>query len=343
MGTQGMWRRAVLLIGAAALVGCSSTLTSATGPDAAPPPGPFRAHLVEAVTAAGSAAHVEALQRIADANGGNRASPGPGYDGSVDYVVRVLREAGFDVTTPSFTLRQRGVQTTVRNVVAQTRTGNAASVVLAGAHLDSVPQGPGANDNASGVAALLEIARRMGGSPALPNAVRFGFWGAEELDGEGSRAYVDSLSRSDRSALAFYLNVDMVASPNAGYFVQGGAGARECATGPPGSRVVGRTLVEEFAAAGVAAELVEFDGGSDDVSFVRAGVPTGAVFAGDKREKTGRQAERWGGRADVDYDPCYHAACDRAEGMNRTALDQFGDAIAGTVGRMAESSQTLTH
>jgi aminopeptidase S len=337
-----MWRGAVLLIGAAVLAGCASTSTPATGPDAVPPSGPFRAQLVEAVTVDGSAAHVEALQAIADANGGNRASPGPGYDDSVDYVVRVLREAGFDVTTPSFTLRRDGVQTEIRNVVAQTRTGNAASVVLAGAHLDSVRRGPGANDNASGVAALLEIAVRMGGSPALPNAVRFGFWGAEERDLEGSRDYVESLSRSDRSALALYLNVDMAASPNAGYFVRGGAGNDESETGPPGSEVVGRTLVEEFAAAGVAAELVEFDGGSDDLSFVKAGIPTGAIFAGDEREKTGEQAERWGGRAGVDFDPCYHAACDRAEGMDLTALDRFGDAMAGTVARMAESSQRLT-
>ena len=35
---------------------------------------------------------------------------------------------------------------------------------MAGAHLDSVPEGPGINDNGSGVAALLEIATRLGGS-----------------------------------------------------------------------------------------------------------------------------------------------------------------------------------
>jgi aminopeptidase S len=344
MGTQRMWRGAALLVGAAtALAGCASMGTPAD-PGAAVPPstGSFRAQLVEDVSVDGSAAHVEAMQRIADANGGNRASPGPGYDGSVDYVVQVLREAGFDVATPSITLRDDGAETVVRNVVAQTRTGNAASVVLAGAHLDSVPAGPGANDNASGVAALLEIALRMGGSPPLPNAVRFGFWGAEELDLDGSRGYVDSLSRSDRSALALYLNVDMAASPNAGYFVQGGVGEDESETGPPGSEVVGRTVVEEFAAVGVAAELVEFGGGSDHVPFIEAGIPTGAVFAGDEGEKTGEQAERWGGRAGADFDPCYHAACDRAERMDRTALDRFGDAIAGTVARMAESSRLVS-
>jgi aminopeptidase S len=333
----------VLLVVAMALVGCRTS--TAVWPDVAmlPAPGTFRAQLVDAVTADGSVAHIEALQRIADENGGNRASPGRGYDAGVDHVAQVLREAGFDVTTPSITLRQDdGTETAVRNVIAQTRTGSAASVVMAGAHLDSVPDGPGANDNASGVAALLEIAVRMGGSPPLPHAVRFGFWGAEELNLDGSEGYVDSLSRGERDALALYLNVDMVASPNAGYFVQGGGGRDESETGPHGSDAVGQVLVEEFSAAGVAADLVAFDDGSDHVPFLDAGIPTGAVFAGDDESKTDEQAARWGGQAGVDFDPCYHAVCDRVEGIDRTALDRFGDAIAATIARFAESPETVT-
>jgi aminopeptidase S len=331
-----MWRNTLLPVVVLVLAACAP----AGRPPPEPPsdPGPFRTQIVEDVTAAGSAVHVDALQRIADANGGNRASPSPGYDASVDYVAQVLRDAGFDVTTPSVTMEQRdGGETAVRNVVAQTRTGNAQKVVMAGAHLDSVPEGPGINDNASGVAALLEIAVRMGGSPSLPNAVRFAFWAAEEESYEGSAGYVDSLSRGDREALAVYLNVDMVASPNAGYFVQGGVGRDEEETGPPGSEVAGRVLVEELAAAGVAAEHIAFDGGSDFAPFIEAGIPSGGVLTGDSGRKTGAQAERWGGKAGEVFDPCYHAACDRAEGIDRTALDRFGDALAGTIVRLAES------
>jgi aminopeptidase S len=329
-----MWRSAVLPVVVIALVGCASTGTPV------PDPGPFRAQLVEDVTAAGSAVHVDALQRIADANGGNRASPGPGYDAGVDYVEQVLREAGFEVTTPSVTLRERGgAETAVRNVVAQTRTGNTENVVLAGAHLDSVPEGPGANDNASGVAALLEIAVRMGSSPPLPNAVRFGFWAAEERGFEGSAGYVGSLSPGDVDGLALYLNVDMVASPNAGYFVEGGVGAGNSGSGPPGSDAVGRVLVEELAAVGVPAERVAFTGASDYVPFIEAGVPAGGVLAGDEQSKTVEQAERWGGEAGEVFDSCYHSACDRSEHIDRTALDRFGDALAGAVARFAESPQ----
>ena len=80
-----------------------------------------------------------------------------------------------------------------RNVIAQTKTGSTTDVVMAGAHLDSVPEGPGINDNGSGVAAVLETAVQLGNSPNVHNAVRFGFWGAEELGLIGSRNYVESL------------------------------------------------------------------------------------------------------------------------------------------------------
>ena len=66
-------------------------------------------------------------------------------------------------------------------MIAQTKTGSTANVVMAGAHLDSVPDGPGINDDGSGVAVVLETALRLGSSPQVRNAVRFGFWGAEEL------------------------------------------------------------------------------------------------------------------------------------------------------------------
>src|SRR5262249_56933770 len=50
--------------------------------------------------------HLEKLQQIADANGGNRAVGTPGYDASVDYIVKTLRDKGFDVQTPAFDFRQ---------------------------------------------------------------------------------------------------------------------------------------------------------------------------------------------------------------------------------------------
>ena len=72
-----------------------------TAPTAAPNPDPgLTERLKTAVTGDGVYRRLEELQRIADANGGNRALGTPGYDASVEYVARTLRDAGYQVDTP---------------------------------------------------------------------------------------------------------------------------------------------------------------------------------------------------------------------------------------------------
>ena len=58
--------------------------------------------LLECVNVAGVRQHLATLQRIADANGGTRSAGTPGYDASVDYAVRILKNAGYDVTVQPF-------------------------------------------------------------------------------------------------------------------------------------------------------------------------------------------------------------------------------------------------
>ena len=78
----------------------------------------------------------------------------------------------------------------LENVIAELPGTNPDNVVMAGAHLDSVPAGPGINDNGSGSAALLELAESM--SKVKPqNTVRLAWWGAEEEGLIGSTYYVD--------------------------------------------------------------------------------------------------------------------------------------------------------
>ena len=87
---------------------------------------------------------------------------------------------------------------TAFNVLAETGTGDDSNVVMAGAHLDSVQEGPGINDNGTGSAALLETAIQM--QRVKPtNTVRFAWWGAEEEGLLGSEYYVANLSRSRRT------------------------------------------------------------------------------------------------------------------------------------------------
>lgn len=79
------------------LTGCSSPRPAS--PAAAPELG---RGLAGKVTADRMLAHLRALQGIANANRGNRADGTRGYDASVDYVAKALRDKGFDVSTPQF-------------------------------------------------------------------------------------------------------------------------------------------------------------------------------------------------------------------------------------------------
>jgi aminopeptidase S len=306
------------------------------------PAGPLAQQLTGEVSVDGAWVHLQELQRIADENGGNRAAGTPGYEASVDYVAGVLRDAGFAVSTPTYAVSDDDVVTGAgRNVVAQTRTGNPGAVVMIGAHLDSVPEGPGIVDNGSGVASLLEIATRLGVDPEVQNVVRFAFFGDEENGAQGSTGYVDGLPSEDLEAIKLYLNVDMVASPNGGYLVQGGEGRDEESAGPPGSATIGRVLAEQLTAAGVTApEIIEFVG-DDESPFIGAGIPVGGAENGDAEEKTARQAQTWGGQAGEVYDRCYHQACDRLDNVNRDVLDHYLRAIAGTLAHFATSTDEL--
>ena len=109
-----------------------------------------------------------------------------------------------------------------------------------GAHLDSVAQGPGINDNGSGSAAILETALQL--AKVKPrNKLRFAWWGAEEAGLVGSTDYVANLTPAELDKIALYLNFDMVGSPNYGFFVydgddSDGVGARAGTGGLRGDR-----------------------------------------------------------------------------------------------------------
>jgi len=440
-----------------------------------PDPTSLATKLTKGVTVDGVHRHLQALQRIADANGGTRAAATPGYDASADYVAGKLRDAGFDVSTPEFDyqadvvdaaaldvdgmpveitpmtftpstppggvtgplvvvpddgceaadyagltatgavalirrgtcpfaqkqqvaadagaivaviannvpgpldgtlgdpaagriptggisqadgdallgsggapatadLRVHSEDRTSRNVIAQTRSGRADNVVMAGAHLDSVEEGPGINDNGSGSAALLETALQLGGKPEVPNAVRFAWWGAEELGLIGSEAYVAAQSPEQQQDIALYLNFDMVGSPNAAYFVYDGddSDAEGAGPGPAGSAQIEAAFVDYLTGKlNVPVEGTDFSGRSDYGPFIAVGIPSGGLFTGAEGIKTPEQAAQWGGTADVAYDPCYHQACDTLDNLDRTALERNSDAIAWVTATYAISTEGI--
>jgi len=458
--------------------GCSRTATmdpvaaNAVNPSAAR----FAGELRQRVSTDAMMGHLQRLQQIADDNGGNRAVGRPGFDASVDYVVGVLRDRGFEVQTPEFSVRvfktekpvltvagarveadtlkysvgtppagvsgplvaapaeetpgcvpadysglpvkgavvlvdrgscpfsekqsiaatlgavalvvadnvdeesmpatlgestdvkipvvgvskadgarlratpgaatltvDAGTTTiTARNVIAQTRTGSTGDVVMVGAHLDSVPEGPGINDNGSGVAAVLETAVALGSSPDIKHAVRFAFWGAEELGTVGSMKYVQSLSAEQLTDIALYLNFDMLASPNVGYFTYDGD--QSTALGrdeqpprvPEGSPGIERTLVAYLKSMGKTAQDTSFDGRSDYDGFTLAGIPSGGLFAGAEQKKTAEQVALWGGTVNAPFDPNYHTATDTLGQIDREALAIQGAGVAYATGLYAQ-------
>jgi aminopeptidase S len=337
-----------------ALVGLSVTLAATacspaaanplSGPssNATAPDGPLVRQLTGEVSEARAFKHLQALQKIADEHGGNRAAGTPGYDASVEYVVGMLRDIGFKPSTPTFRSSGEdgeGSNVRQRNILAETRTGDPGHVLMIGAHLDSVTDGPGIVDNGSGVATLLEIATQLGADPLVQNRVRFAFFGAEENGAEGSTAYVKGLSAADRDKIKLYLNVDMVASSNGGYFVQGGQGNDEEEAGPPGSATIARVLADQLTKAGVKdPEFIEFVG-DDEAPFIAAGIPVGGAENGDEGEKTRKQAKAWGGQAGKPYDPCWDEACDTLDNVNREVLSHYMRALAGTLAHFATSAE----
>lgn len=235
------------------------------------------------------------------------------------------------------------------NVFAETRAGDPDNVVMAGAHLDSVVDGAGINDNGSGSGAILEVAEQM--KKVKPkNKVRFAWWGAEENGLLGSWHYVEDLDANDPEALediAMYLNFDMVGSPNYGLFVYDGDNSRwpaddEIPAGPEGSGAIEQLFHDFFASQDLPSEETVFSGRSDYQGFIAAGIPSGGLFTGAEGVKTEAQAEAWGGEAGEWYDPCYHQACDDLDNVAMDALEANSDAIAHAVLTYAFDASPVT-
>ena len=150
-----------------------------------------------------------------------------------------------------------------RNVIGENpgpSFGGKTRVVILGAHYDTVPDVPGANDNASGTAVLLTVAEHLA-STSLPFTVRFIAFGSEEVGLVGSRQYVDSLSGVQREQIIAMLNFDSL-----------GSGDRIHVLGSAG--LTGRVLEAGIELGiGVAKSEGVQGGSSDHASFEPAGVP----------------------------------------------------------------------
>ncbi|BDZ65413.1 M28 family peptidase [Agromyces mangrovi Wang et al. 2018] len=232
---------------------------------------------------------------------------------------------------------------TAYNVFAQTSTGSTENVVMAGAHLDSVQDGPGINDNGSGSAALLETAIQLQ-KTKLNNAVRFAWWGAEEEGLLGSEYYVENLSDEEIEDIGLYLNFDMIGSPNYMFGVYDGDNSGGTAPEgfiPPGSAEIEDVFEMFYESRGLPYQDSEFSGRSDYGPFIAVGIPAGGLFTGAEGVKTPEEAALYGGIAGESYDQCYHEPCDTIDNVNAFALDVNADALATAVITFAYDSSTV--
>jgi hypothetical protein len=197
-----------------------------------------------------------------------------------------LRALGYRVQVQPFAL-PRGGQS--RNILGRT-PGSLRAIVVA--HLDGVGEGPAANDNGSGVAAMLEVARGLAGRENLLVAAL----GAEERVETGSRLHLGSarlvrgLGPADRRSVRLALSLDMVG-------VGPTLNVRGLESSPNRSArlALARARVLRFPA------VYRRDSGlSDHAELTRAGIPAAWIQS------------RW--------DTCWHEACDRAHRLETSKL-----------------------
>ncbi len=197
---------------------------------------------------------------------GPRVAGTPAEASAGDHVIRTLRGWHGDVRTDTVDLPTGGV---TQNVWVTVGTGETR--LLLGAHYDSKEGSPGADDNASGVAVLLELARRLSLAPPAGLTVDIVFFGGEEIPAGfpadehhfGSRHMAARLE--DEGALPdLMLSVDMV-----------GVGDRLWAvTFEDSDPAAAQTLLEAAGDLGVTAEIVPRGDISDHEAFARRGVPS---------------------------------------------------------------------
>ena len=228
------------------------------------------------------------------------------------------------------------------NVIGELAGKNDANVVMAGAHLDSVPAGPGINDNGSGSAALLEVAQQVAKSTPQ-NTVRFAWWGAEELGLIGSTEWVGQRTPAELGEIALYLNFDMIGSPNYYFGVYDANESSFVAPVdvPDGSIDIEQTFEEFYTLLGEPYDDSAFSGRSDYAAFIDAGIASGGLFTGAEQIKTAEQVALWDGEAGQQFDPCYHLVCDDIANFDAHALEVNSDAVAFAVSTYAASTETV--
>jgi Zn-dependent M28 family amino/carboxypeptidase len=149
--------------------------------------------LVAQVSQSDIQAHIAALE-------GERATPAQ-QAAAAAYITSELESYGYTVTSDP-------VGTSENLIASMPGTATPDQTFVIGAHFDGVPGSPAADDNASGVAGMLEIARVVAGSP-FQSSIEFVAFGLEELGLVGSTQYAQAASGAGRDLIGM-IALDMI-------------------------------------------------------------------------------------------------------------------------------------
>jgi hypothetical protein len=177
--------------------------TSTTIPTAAPVP--------EKPAGESAYAHVQALSE----------GIGPRVVGTAQeaeaarYILSEFERMGYAPQLQPFQARIKLGRVDSANVIA-VKPGTSPLEIVVGAHYDSVGIGRGADDNAAGVAVVLEVAERVRDQDT-PYTVRFVLFGAEEVGMDGSAYYVDQMTGEQIANTVAMINLDSLTAGDFAY------------------------------------------------------------------------------------------------------------------------------
>ncbi|MDQ7773864.1 MAG: M28 family peptidase [Elusimicrobiales bacterium] len=286
-------------------------LKKGTGPAPVPP---HRAPLGEPAPLFSPAALRKTVERISSLDGG-RGPASPGSREAAEILERGFKEAGLaPFERGSFRAEAESARRPLVNIAGLVRgTSRPDELAVISAHYDHLPPAdgrtfPGANDNASGLAIMLELARYYAANPAERSLLFIAFDGEEE-GRLGSKAFAQSLGAERLARINAAVNLDTVGK-----------------TGREGPLVMGASSSDKWPhilrgasfVTGLPHRAVKEDlDSSDQVSFIEAGIPGIQLFSGP--------------------DPDYHKPTDTADkldygGMARSAafVREIADYLAGT-------------
>ena len=304
------------------------------------------ANFVNQLSIENTFSYLQDFQKIADENKGNRAVGTPGGIASSRYIVETLKKMGLNPVVQDFT-NIKGQNGT--NVIVEIK-GQTDKVTMLGGHFDSVEFGPGINDNATGVAILLEMIAQITANKIVPKTtLRFAFWDSEEIQVGGSRYYVSKLSAQEKQQLVQYINIDMVGTKDPTALITDGDGSSwknleerflenaktdeeknvakqtiEALKKNYPKQVVGAEKLEKLYSDYLKTKNIEFkddyllSNNSDILPFLGVTPAIGIVMTNEKMDDAG----------ELLYAPCYHKPCDNISNVDKKSLQIAMESIA---------------